>query len=143
MATYTNIIGPEMQARVLSVMRIMIGLTYLQSGTGKHLGFPAVPSLTNVATGSLPWWGGFVELICGTLIVLGLFTRPAAFLACGEVAVAYFVAHAPRGFFPAANGGSLAVAYCFAFLYLAFAGGGAWSLDRLLAGRGWRYWWMR
>jgi putative oxidoreductase len=138
-----HIVGPEMQSRVLSVMRIMIGLVYLQSGTGKFLHVPPAPMFVNVASGSLPWWGGVVELICGTLIVLGLLTRPAAFLASGEAAVAYFWAHAGRSFFPAMNGGSLVVVFCFAFLYLAVAGGGAWSLDRVLTGRGWRYWWMR
>ena len=140
---YTQLIGVEMQSRILSVMRIMFGLLYLQSGTGKHLGFPVVPSFANIAPGSLPWFGGWFELVCGTLIVLGLFTRPAAFLASGEMAVAYWVAHNPRGFFPILNGGIAAVAYCFAFLYLAFAGGGAWSLDRLLAERAWRYSWLR
>jgi putative oxidoreductase len=70
------------------------------------------------------------------LIVLGLFTRPAAFLASGEMAVAYFVAHAPRGFFPLLNGGALAIAYCFVFLHFAAGGGGAWSLDRLLERKG-------
>jgi len=88
-------------------------------------------------------WGGIVEIIFGPLIVLGLFTRPAAFIAAGEVAIAYFWAHAPRGFFPILNGGTPVVAFCFVFLYLAFAGGGAWSLDRLLAERGWRHWWLR
>ena len=138
-----HIVGPEMQSRLLSVMRIMIGVVYLQSGTGKFLRVPPAPMFVNVASGSLPWWGGVVELACGTLIVLGLLTRPAAFLASGEAAVAYFWAHAGRSFFPAINGGSLAVMFCFAFFYLAVAGGGAWSLDRLLRERGWRYWWMR
>jgi len=140
---YTAIIRPEMQARLLSVMRIMVGLLYLQSGTGKFLTFPVVPSFATITPGSMSWWGGIVEIICGPLIVLGLFTRPAAFVAAGEVAVAYFWAHAPRGFFPILNGGTPVVAFCFVFLYLAFAGGGAWSLDRLLAERGWRYGWLR
>jgi putative oxidoreductase len=132
---YRDLIGSEMQSRVLSVMRIMVALMYLQSGTAKHLKFPHVPSFDNIATFSLPWWGGIVEIICGTLMTLGLFTRPAAFLASGEMAVAYFVAHAPRNFFPQLNGGVAAVVLCFVFLYLAFAGGGAWSLDRLLERR--------
>jgi|SRR5215216_6052431 len=140
---YTQLVSAEMQARILTIMRIMFGLLYVESGTGKFLGFPVVPSFANIAPGSLPWLGGIVELTCGTLIVLGLFTRPAAFLASGEMAIAYFVAHNPRSFFPILNGGIPAVAYCFAFLYIAFAGGGAWSLDRLLTARGWRYWWMR
>jgi putative oxidoreductase len=137
------IVGPEMQSRVLSVMRIMIGLLFLQSGTGKFLHLPVVPSFANIATGSISWWGGVIEIVCGTLIVLGLFTRPAAFLASGEMAVAYFWAHAPRSFFPLLNDGRPAVAFCFVFLYLAVAGGGTWSLDRVLSERGWRYWWVR
>jgi putative oxidoreductase len=137
------IIRPEMQARLLSVMRIMVGLLYLQSGTGKFLNFPVVPSFATIIPGSMSWWGGVVEIICGPLIVLGLLTRPAAFIAAGEVAIAYFWAHAARGFFPILNGGTPVVAFCFVFLYLAFAGGGAWSLDRLLTQRGWQYWWLR
>jgi putative oxidoreductase len=102
------------------------------------VGRAIVPGYAGIAPGSLPWWGGVIELVCGTLIVLGLFTRPAAFLASGEMAVAYFVAHAPRNFFPLLNDGRPAVAFCFVFLYLAVAGGGAWSLDRLIAERGGR-----
>jgi putative oxidoreductase len=112
----------------------MIGLLYLQAGTAKLLHFPVVPAFASLPVGSLPWLGGIFELLCGTLIVLGLFTRPVALIASGESAAAYFVAHAPRGFFPILNGGSLAAAYCFAFLYLAVAGGGAWSLDGVLFG---------
>jgi putative oxidoreductase len=75
---------------------------------------------------------GIIELIGGVLIVLGLFTRPVAFILSGDMAVAYFLAHAPRGFFPLANGGELAIIYCFVFLYLAVAGGGVWSVDYYL-----------
>jgi len=140
---YAAVVRPEMQARLLSIMRIMVGLLYLQSGTGKFLNLPVVPNFATLTPSSMAWWGGVVEIICGPLIVLGLFTRPAAFIAAGEVAVAYFWAHAPRGFFPILNGGVPVVAYCFVFLFLASAGGGAWSLDRLLLERGWRYWWLR
>ena len=79
---------------------------------------------------SLSWSAGALELIGGTLIVLGLFTRPVAFILSGEMAVAYWLSHAPRNFFPVINQGDAAILYCFIFLYLAFAGGGAWSLDR-------------
>ncbi len=79
--------------------------------------------------------GGMLELIGGALIVIGLFTRPIAFLLCGEMAVAYFYAHFPRNFFPVINGGDAAILYCFVFLYLVFAGGGPWSVDALI-GRG-------
>jgi putative oxidoreductase len=84
---------------------------------------------------SLLWYAGMIELVGGTLLVLGLLTRPAAFIVAGELAVIYFYAHFPRGFFPALNGGSLAIAYCFAFLYVFFAGPGPWSLDSLIFGR--------
>ena len=77
-------------------------------------------------------FGGMLERVGGALLVLGLFTRPVAFILCGEMAIAYWSAHAPRGFFPVLNGGDAAILYCFIFLYLAFAGGGAWSLDRVL-----------
>ena len=79
----TAIIRPEVQARLLSVMRIMVGLLYLQSGTGKFLNFPVVPNFATLTPSSMSWWGGVVEIICGPLIVLGLFTRPAAFIAAG------------------------------------------------------------
>jgi uncharacterized membrane protein YphA (DoxX/SURF4 family) len=78
---------------------------------------------------------GAIELVGGVLIVLGLFTRPVAFILAGDMAVAYFIAHAPRGFFPLLNAGELAIIYCFVFLYLAVAGGGVWSLDHLRAGK--------
>jgi putative oxidoreductase len=115
--------------RLLSILRIMAGLLLLQHGTGKLLGFPAgaVPPTFNLM--SMPGYAGFIELVCGILLVLGLFTRPAAFLASGMTAVAYFMAHAPQNFFPILNRGELAVLYCFVFLYLAAAGPGPWSID--------------
>ncbi len=114
---------------VLGVTRIMVGLIFLAHGTGKYLGFPAMPSTPPMM--SMPGIAGLFELIGGTLIVLGLFTRPVAFVLSGVMAVAYFYAHAPRSFFPLLNGGDAAILYCFIFLYLAAAGGGAFSLDRL------------
>ena len=81
-------------------------------------------------------FGGILELVGGALLVLGLFTRPVAFLLSGEMAIAYWSSHAPRGFFPVLNGGDAAILYCFIFLYLAFDGGGAWSLDRVLRHNG-------
>jgi putative oxidoreductase len=83
-------------------------------------------------TMSMSGVGGLLELIGGALIAVGLFTRPVAFLLCGEMAVAYFYAHFPRNFFPVINGGDAAILYCFVFLYLVFAGPGPWSLDALL-----------
>jgi putative oxidoreductase len=117
--------------RLLSILRIMSGLLLLQHGTGKFLKFPAgaVPPTFNL--NSMPGYAGVIELVCGILLVIGLFSRPAAFLASGMTAVAYFMAHAPQGFFPILNRGELAVLYCFVFLYLAAAGPGPWSLDAM------------
>ena len=119
---------------LLSALRFMAGLLVLQHGTTKILAFP-VTQHTGTPIGSMSGVGGIFELVCGVLVVLGLFTRPAAFLLSGMTAVAYFYAHAGRGFFPILNGGELAVLYCFTFLYLAAAGGGSISLDRMLRGK--------
>jgi len=117
------------QPHVLSVLRIMTGLLFLEHGTGKYLDFPHLERVPPML--SMPGIGGILELIGGALIVLGLFTRPVAFLLSGEMAVAYFFAHAPRSFFPVLNGGDAAVVYCFVFLYLFFAGPGPWSIDAM------------
>jgi putative oxidoreductase len=114
--------------RMLSLLRIVSGLAFLEHGTGKFLGFPHLPSLP--PAGSLPWFGGVFELVGGALLVLGLFSRPVALLLSGEMAVAYWTAHFPHGPFPALNGGDAAILYCFVFLYIVFAGPGPWSLDR-------------
>lgn len=121
---------PSFSSYVLSVVRIVVGLLFLEHGTAKYLGFPAMQRATE--TMSMSGVGGLLELIGGALIVVGLFTRPVAFLLCGEMAVAYFYAHFPRNFFPVINGGDAAILYCFVFLYLMFAGAGPWSLDALL-----------
>jgi putative oxidoreductase len=113
--------------RVLSVVRIVAGLIFLTHGTQKLLGFPA--SDMNPPMFSIFWFAGLIELVAGTLITIGLFTRPAAFIASGSMAFAYFIAHAPQNFFPALNGGDAAILYCFFFLYLVFAGPGSWSVD--------------
>lgn len=115
--------------RALSVLRIMAGLLFMAHGTQKLLGFPASG---DGAGGPLPTMmliAGSIELVAGALIAIGLFTRPAAFLASGLMAFAYFIAHAPQSFFPVLNGGDAAVLFCFVFLYLAAAGGGEWSID--------------
>src|SRR5262245_18091988 len=124
-------IGTAWAPRLLSILRIMAGLLLLQHGTAKLLGFPmgAVPPTFSLA--SMPGYAGFIEFVCGILLVLGLFSRIAAFIASGMTAVAYFMAHAPQGFFPILNRGELAVLYCFVFLYLAAAGPGPWSLDAM------------
>ena len=112
---------------ILSIVRIVAGLIFLAHGTAKLLGFPA--SDMNPAVGSLPWIAGCIELVGGALIALGLLTRPAAFIASGMCAFAYFLAHAPNSFFPVLNGGDAAILYCFLFLYLVFAGPGPLSID--------------
>ncbi len=113
-------------APLLSVMRIVVGLLFLEHGTGKLLGFPHLPPMES---GAMLYFTGAMELVGGALITLGLFTRPAAFVLSGYMAFAYFLAHFPRSFFPAINGGELAVLYCFVFLYFAAAGPGPWAID--------------
>jgi len=122
-------IGTAWAPRLLSVLRIAAGLLFLQHGMAKYLKFPPVPAFAKVDPMSLAGIGGMFELVGGILLVLGLSTRPVAFLLSGEMAIAYFVAHAPRGFYPILNAGELAVLYCFVFLYLAAAGAGPWSID--------------
>jgi putative oxidoreductase len=115
--------------RALSVLRIITGLLIIQHGMGKLLGFPAYPAYASVQPLSLIGAAGFIELIGGALLILGLFTRPAAFILSGEMAFAYFISHAPKDFHPLVNGGTLAILYCFTCLYLSTAGAGPWSLD--------------
>jgi putative oxidoreductase len=117
--------------QLLSVLRIMSGLLFFQHGTTKYLNIPVGP-MNNASPMTMSGAAGIIELVAGVLLVVGLFTRPAAFIASGMCAVAYFFAHAGRGFFPILNGGELAVLYTFTFLYLAAAGGGPLSLDRLI-----------
>ena len=117
--------------QLLSLLRFMSGLLLLQHGTSKYLNFPVGP-MNNASPATMGGAAGIIELIAGVLLVIGLFTRPAAFIASGMCAVAYFYVHAGRGFFPLLNGGELAALYSFVFLYLAAAGGGPLSLDRIL-----------
>lgn len=113
----------------LSVLRVMSGLLILQHGTTKYLNFP-VSSFSNTSPFTMSGAAGLLELVGGALLVVGLFTRPVAFILSGTMAVAYFYAHFPRGFFPLLNGGELAALYCFVFLFIAAGGGGTWSIDR-------------
>ena len=121
--------GPRLQ----SVLRVMAALMFVLAGTVILFAFPAgMPP--NGGTASFPseiWLGGVLEVVGGGLLVLGLFTRPVAFVLSGEMAVAYFQFHAPAGFWPNLNGGMPAVLYCFLWLYLSAAGPGPWSLDAL------------
>jgi putative oxidoreductase len=118
----------------LALLRIASGLIFLEHGTQKFLGFPAGESAgSGWALNNPGAFAGIVELVTGVLIAIGLFTRPAAFLASGTMAVAYWMAHAPQNAFPVNNGGDAAILYCFVFLYLVFAGPGAWSVDGVRA----------
>ncbi len=123
----------EWEPRVLSIVRIIAGLLFMEHGMSKLLGFPPGPSPSMFA---LTWFAGVIELVGGALVTVGLFTRIAAFIMSGEMAIGYFYVHAPKSFFPMLNGGDAAILYCFIFLYLALAGGGGWSLDRAISGDG-------
>ena len=124
----------NLQDAALCLVRVVTGYMFLQHGLAKFFEFPV--SMTG-GHGAVPLFslfgvGGVLELAGGVLLMLGLFTRPAAFVLSGQMAVAYFMAHASgNALFPIANGGESAVLFCFVFLYIAVAGGGAWSLDRL------------
>ena len=122
--------------RLLSVLRIVSALIFLEHGSQKLLGFPPMPAGAAMpAPLTLLWFGGILELFGGLLLLIGLFTRPVAFVLAGEMAVAYWMFHAPQGPFPALNLGDAAILYCFVFLYFSAAGPGPWSLDAL-RGRG-------
>ena len=125
-ATAPNRLAPV----ALAMLRIVSALLFLEHGTQKFLSFPAGRwAGSGLALDDLADVAGLIELVAGALIVIGLFTRPAALLGSGTMAVAYWMVHAPQGFYPLLNGGELAALYCFVFLFLACAGGGAWSVD--------------
>ncbi|HEY0018063.1 MAG TPA: DoxX family protein [Longimicrobium sp.] len=127
--------NPVWTSRMLAILRIVAGLMFFQAGTMKLLGFPAnpMPNMPPIELMSQVGIGGLMEIVGGIAIMLGLYTRPVAFVLAGEMAVAYFQFHQPNGFWPSTNGGVPAVMYCFFFLYLTAAGAGAWSLDSVLA----------
>ena len=114
--------------RVLSILRIVAGLLLLEHGTQKYFNFPPTDYFAGGLDNLMRAAGG-IELIGGVLIIIGLLTRPAAFICSGFAAAAYFMGHAPNSFFPASNGGDAAILFCFVFLYLVFAGPGPWSVD--------------
>jgi len=120
----------SLRPHLLSALRIMTGLLFMQHGTTKLLSIPLTPM--SGGTDGMTLTTGTLELVGGALIVLGLFTRPVAFVLSGMMAVAYFMAHAPNSFYPLLNGGEQAATYCFVFLYLSAAGGGPWSLDAII-----------
>ena len=115
--------------RLLSILRIITAFLFMEHGSMKLFGLPA--PMGDISLFSLMGVAGALELVGGFLILIGLFTRPVAFILSGEMAFAYFMAHAPQGFWPVLNHGESAVLYCFIFLYLAAAGGGDWSVDRV------------
>ncbi len=125
------------QPAALSLFRFITGLLLFQYGVAKILKFPTIPEgnpyafLNKVELMSLSGAAGAIELILGGLLLLGLFTRPVAFILAGEMAFAYFIGHAPKSFFPLINGGTLAILFCFACLYLSTAGGGPYSVDAM------------
>lgn len=120
--------------RILGILRIIVGFLFLQHGTAKLFGMPHIAMFDGIQLVSLLGLAGVLELAGGFLVLIGLFTRPAAFILSGQMAVAYFIAHAPHGFLPILNQGELAVIYCFVFLYLSVAGAGAWSVDQMRTG---------
>jgi putative oxidoreductase len=122
-------LGYKWSQRLLSITRMVTAALFMQHGAQKLFGLPAHPPKVPVELFSQLGLAGVLEFFGGLLLLLGLFTRPVAFLLAGEMAVAYFMVHAPRAFWPIVNGGELAVLYCFLFLYLSLAGGGQWSLD--------------
>lgn len=117
--------------RLLGLLRIILGFLYIQHGTAKLFGVPHVAMFDGMQLFSLMGAAGILELVGGVLLLVGLFTRPVAFILSGQMAVAYFLMHAPHAFLPILNGGEMAVMYCFTFLYFAAAGAGAYSLDGL------------
>jgi putative oxidoreductase len=119
---------------MLSVLRIVAGLIFFSAGTMKLFGFPPMPpGAPPVLPMSQMWIGGVLEVVGGLAIMLGLFTRPVAFVLAGEMAVAYFQFHQPLSLFPTSNNGMPAILFCFIYLYFVFAGAGAWSLDSAIA----------
>ncbi|CAA2144117.1 DoxX family protein [Methylobacterium bullatum] len=131
-----NAISSTWGPRLLSVLRIVAGVLFLEHGTQKLFGFPVrLDGGVAPALFTLFWFAAVLEIVGGALIVLGLFTRPVAFILSGQMAFAYFIAHAPKSPFPALNRGDAAILFCFLFLYLAAAGAGPWSLDARRRGR--------
>jgi putative oxidoreductase len=129
--------NPQLTSRALSVLRIVSAYLLIQHGTAKLLGFPHVAYFDGLQVLSLIGFAGILELFGGALLLLGLFTRPVAFVLSGLLAFAYFIGHASKGFVlsPMLNGGESAVLFCFVFLFMAAAGGGAWGIDALRTSR--------
>jgi putative oxidoreductase len=123
----------RLEPYILSVVRIVVALTFFEHGLSRLFGFPSplpVPALF-----TMYWFAGTIEFVGGAMLLVGLATRPVAFIMSGEMAFAYFISHAPQSFFPILNFGDAAILYCFIFFYIAFAGGGPWSMDAILSDR--------
>jgi putative oxidoreductase len=135
MTTGENTFLAAWQPRMQGLLRMVIGFLFIAHGSQKLLGFPPSDKPMNIDLGSTAGIAGLLELVGGALIIVGLLTRPVAFILSGLMAFAYFMAHAPKGFWPIVNKGELAVVYCFVFLYFAVAGAGAFSLDSLFQRR--------
>ena len=118
------------QPQLLAILRIVVALLFLEHATIKLFGFPPGGQPGLQAVGTFLWIAGVIELIVGLMVLIGLFTRLGAFIAAGEMAVAYWMVHAPKGPFPGVNMGEAAILFCFIFLYISAAGRGAWSIDR-------------
>ena len=125
-------LSDRLAPHLLSLLRIVAALIFIEHGTQKLFGFPAAPATGYPEFFSLFWWQGVIEVVGGALLLLGLFTHFVAFILAGNMAVAYWMVHAPKSPYPALNGGDAAILYCFVFLYIAAAGGGPWSINRLL-----------
>ncbi|MFC3127745.1 DoxX family protein [Pseudoroseomonas globiformis] len=121
-------LGTAWRERALGLLRIVAALIFMAHGTQKLLGFPAGGNVPPML--SMPGLAGVIELVGGAMLLLGIWVRPAAFIMSGTMAVAYWMAHAPRSFFPVNNGGDAAILYCFVFLYIFVAGGGAFQLGK-------------
>src|SRR5687767_4351006 len=126
-------LGQPWSSRLLAVLRIITAFLFIQHGTAKLFHVPHIPAMDGVQLVSLAGLAGALEVVGGLMLLVGLFTRPVAFILSGEMAVAYFMAHAPGNFLPILNSGELAVQWCFLFLYFWAAGPGAWSVDNLRA----------
>ncbi len=124
-----TIIPASWAPRLLGILRIMTGLLFLEHSLAKLFKFPPLPMFANLDLMSLVGVAAVIELVGSILLILGVFTRPVAFILAGEMAVAYFMAHAPHSFFPLVNAGEPAILFCFIFLYIAAAGPGSWSID--------------
>ncbi len=135
MTTATTASGDGVRGALLSVLRVVAAFLFMAHGAQKLFGFPASHPMPHMPLMSEFGIAGILETFGGACILIGFLTRPVAFILSGEMAVAYFTVHVHGGFWPILNGGEITVLFCFLYLYLAAAGGGAWSVDRLIASR--------